>query len=272
MVSLRGARAIAGTVVAFALAIGASGCSASTPEPPASTTSAPPASTTPAVVTSHSPVATPSASPATEDTHVVQIAYSMTPAIKVSDTAGGNPTRTVNASDVLTAPADTPLVFLVKQVTPQGVEVYLPIRPNGATGWVSPKDVTLYATDYAIDVYLAQHHMVVSQAGIQLADYPIATGRDGLPTPGGVYFLRELLQPPDPNGIYGPYAYGLSGYSPVLDSFAGGDAVVGIHGTNEPDTIGSDVSHGCIRVSNKDVTQMVKVWKLPLGTPVYIHP
>ncbi|HET6836076.1 MAG TPA: L,D-transpeptidase [Acidimicrobiales bacterium] len=52
------------------------------------------------------------------------------------------------------------------------------------------------------------------------------------------------MQPPDPNGPYGPYADGLSGFSNVLDEFKGGDGVIGIHGTNQPEAIGTDVSPG----------------------------
>ena len=85
-----------------------------------------------------------------------------------------------------------------------------------------------------------------------------------------MYYLKELLEPPDPNGAYGPYAYGLSGFSnnPELANFNGGDGIIGIHGTNQPDKIGSDVSHGCIRVSNEVITEMAA--SLPLGTPVEI--
>jgi lipoprotein-anchoring transpeptidase ErfK/SrfK len=56
----------------------------------------------------------------------------------------------------------------------------------------------------------------------------------------------------------------------VLTSFAGGDGVIGIHGTNDPSSIGTDVSHGCIRMSNEGITRLAKV--LPLGTPVEILP
>jgi lipoprotein-anchoring transpeptidase ErfK/SrfK len=54
----------------------------------------------------------------------------------------------------------------------------------------------------------------------------------------------------------------------VLDEFKGGDGVIGIHGTNEPDAIGTDVSHGCIRIRNEAILELVPV--LPLGTPVHI--
>ena len=74
--------------------------------------------------------------------------------------------------------------------------------------------------------------------------------------------------PPDGNGPYGTHAYGLSGFSETLDSFNGGDGVIGIHGTNDPGSLGTDVSHGCIRVANDVIDEMATF--LPLGTPVEI--
>ena len=44
--------------------------------------------------------------------------------------------------------------------------------------------------------------------------------------------------------------------------------MIGIHGTNEPDSIGRTVSNGCIRVDNDVITEMASF--LPLGTPVTI--
>jgi lipoprotein-anchoring transpeptidase ErfK/SrfK len=56
----------------------------------------------------------------------------------------------------------------------------------------------------------------------------------------------------------------------VLESFAGGEGVIGIHGTNGPELVGTDVSHGCIRMLDADVTRLVTEFGLPLGTPVQI--
>lgn len=162
-----------------------------------------------------------------------------------------------------------PLVFLVKEDQGEWLEVYLPIRPNGSTGFIRSADVTVADNAYSIDVKLTEHRLVVTKGDEVIADEPIGVGTASTPTPGGVYYIKELLQPPDPNGPYGHYAYGLSGFSNELEEFNGGDGVIGIHGTNEPEAIGTDVSHGCIRMTNEAITALVA--ELPLGTPVHIE-
>ncbi len=161
-----------------------------------------------------------------------------------------------------------PLVFLVEEDQDDWLQVLLPVRPNGSTGWIRSAEVTLAANPFTIDIALADHRLVVHDGDEVVVDVPIGVGTSSTPTPGGKYYIKELLQPPDPNGSYGPYAYGLSGFSNVLDEFNGGDGVIGIHGTNEPEAIGTDVSHGCIRMDNETITELAGM--LPLGTPVHI--
>ncbi len=161
-----------------------------------------------------------------------------------------------------------PLVFLVDEDQGEWLKVLLPVRPNGSTGFIRAADVTVAENPYSIDVALSEHRLVVTKGDEVIADEAIGVGTASTPTPGGRYYLKELLQPPDPNGAYGPYAYGLSGYSNVLEEFNGGTGVIGIHGTNEPEAIGTDVSHGCIRMSNEAITELAGI--LPLGTPVHI--
>jgi lipoprotein-anchoring transpeptidase ErfK/SrfK len=161
------------------------------------------------------------------------------------------------------------LVFLVKKVAGQDwLQVYLPIRPNGSTGYIRRSDVKVTSHHYWIEVFRDEHRIVVHNKNAVVLDAPVGIGTGQTPTPGGTYYLTELLAPPNPNGAYGPYAYGLSGFSDVLTNFAGGDGVIGLHGTNEPDKVGTDVSHGCIRMTNENITKLAKI--LPLGTPVQI--
>jgi len=167
-----------------------------------------------------------------------------------------------------TQPSGGPLVFLVLAQRPGWLHVLLPVRPNGSRGWIHASDVRLSQHDYRIVVALGRHTITVYRGTTVIDKEPIGVGRKDTPTPGGVYYTKELLRPPNPNGPYGPYAYGLSGYSTVLTSFAGGDGVIGIHGTNDPSGIGKDVTHGCIRMSNGGITKLAKI--LPLGVPVQI--
>jgi lipoprotein-anchoring transpeptidase ErfK/SrfK len=76
------------------------------------------------------------------------------------------------------------------------------------------------------------------------------------------------LKPPTPNTVYGTYAYGLSGFSEVLETFNGGPGQLGIHGTNDPASIGQKVSSGCVRLKNADIDKLAAL--LPLGVPVEI--
>jgi lipoprotein-anchoring transpeptidase ErfK/SrfK len=164
-----------------------------------------------------------------------------------------------------------PLVFLVASANAHRLKVLLPVRPNLSEGWVSRSDVQLAFDPYRIEVQLRQHRMTVWRGKSVAERDPVGVGRRAVtPTPFGLYYITELLKQPDPTGIYGPYAFGLSAYSDVLHEFAGGNGEVGIHGTNEPWFVGTDVSHGCIRVYNSVITRLAR--ELPLGTPVRIAP
>ena len=127
----------------------------------------------------------------------------------------------------------------------------------------------MYTDGYRLVVRLRAHRLQLWSKRQLLATYPVAVGTPSTPTPRGLYYIVELLRPTDPGGSYGPYSFGLSAHSNVLQTFAGGDGRVGLHGTNEPGLIGSSVSHGCIRLRNADVRRLAKI--LPLGTPVYIR-
>jgi lipoprotein-anchoring transpeptidase ErfK/SrfK len=199
--------------------------------------------------------------------YVTWVAEAQVDQVEVFDEPDG-----AEPSHVLDNPNENgaPLVFLVdgRDATGDWLPVHLPVRPNGSTGFVRAGDVRVVQNDFHIKIELGAHRLVVSQRGEPVVEAPIGVGTADTPTPGGVYYIKELLQPPDPNGPYGTHAYGLSGFSNVLESFNGGDGVIGIHGTNDPSSIGQDVSHGCIRVTNDVIDEMAAI--LPLGTPVEI--
>jgi lipoprotein-anchoring transpeptidase ErfK/SrfK len=182
-----------------------------------------------------------------------------------------DPTETSEVLDGFAHPTERggPLVFQAVGSPRDGwIEVLLPVRPNGTTGWIRLDDVELTRNPYRIEIDLEDYRLTVWRGGEERLSAPVAVGKGGTPTPIGDFYLVELIRPPEPDGPYGSFAYGLSGYSDVLDSFNGGDGVIGIHGTNRPELLGGPASHGCIRLHNDTIEELVGF--LPLGTPVSI--
>jgi len=179
----------------------------------------------------------------------------------------------VQTLDNPTAPYGTPLVFLVRDQAPDWLHVMLPVRPNGSMGWVRHRDVELASHDFRILIELGAHHLTVFEGDAVFDEEPIGIGRDTAPTPPGLYYTRELLQPSNPDSAYGPYAYGLSGFSEVIFQFSEngvqGDGRFAIHGTNDPASIGQSQGNGCIRISNEAITKLAT--SLPIGVPVEIR-
>jgi lipoprotein-anchoring transpeptidase ErfK/SrfK len=147
-------------------------------------------------------------------------------------------------------------------------QVELPIRPNGSTGWIPVADVTMSATSYQVVVNLEADTLTVTDAGRLVLTTPAAVGKPSTLTPTGHTYIWELIRPDDPNGAYGPYIFGLGWFSDAYATFNGGDAQIGIHGQDEPSSIGHPVSNGCVRVENPVISQLAGL--LPLGTPVTI--
>lgn len=203
--------------------------------------------------------------PASDPTLSV-VATAVPSTVEVHKSLGGE----VNQTLANPIESGAPLTFLVRAQEGDWLRVLLPLRPNGATGWIKASDVRLASHRYKITIQLAAHRLFVTDGTGTILDTPVGVGTTDTPTPGGLYYTKELLRPPNPNGAYGHYAYGLSGFSNVITSFEGGDGVIGIHGTNDPSSIGKNTTHGCLRVSNEAIDFLAK--RLPLGVPVQINP
>lgn len=165
------------------------------------------------------------------------------------------------------SPSDS-LLVVDTALQPYWVKVGLVRRPNGSTGWVRGGDVALSRDSYFLRANTTTHRLTLFRSGIAVDSVPVGVGRSVLPTPTGTYFLATLLKQPNPNGVYGPYAFGLSAFSNVLQSFGGGPGEIGLHGTDAPTSVGSDQSHGCLRVTNTVIEHFARI--LPLGTPIQI--
>ncbi|WP_238322781.1 L,D-transpeptidase family protein [Gorillibacterium massiliense] len=110
---------------------------------------------------------------------------------------------------------------------------------------------------YTIEIYPQRHLMVVRAQGQIFKTYPIAVGNSNTPTPVGEYQI--VYKGKDWSSSFGPRWLGLN--VPW--------GTYGIHDTNKPYSIGQHLSHGCIRMRNRDVIDLFEM--IPVGTTVIIH-
>ena len=147
--------------------------------------------------------------------------------------------------------------------------VKLPIKPNGAVGYVHPRDVSVEKVTTRISVDLSRRELRLYRRGKLVLRTPVAVGSPSTPTPIGRYFVSQRIKMSNPRGPFGPVVLAVSAFSNVLQGWAEGGPIA-IHGTNAPWTIGRAASHGCIRVPNETLTRLYAA--TAGGTPVVIHP
>jgi hypothetical protein len=148
--------------------------------------------------------------------------------------------------------------------------VVLPWRPNGRTGWVRLRGHRVVHTETWIQADLSRRRVMLMRGARVVRSFPAAIGAAVSPTPIGRFSVTDPISTGDASGPFGWYAFGLSGHQPNLPpGWSGGDQLA-IHGTNDPASIGTAASAGCLRVS------AAALWVLKAalrpGTPVVIHP
>lgn len=155
------------------------------------------------------------------------------------------------------------------------IEVHLPTRPNGTTGWIPRGDVSLAEVPDRITVDLRARSVTWTRGAEMLGQVVAAVGVPGTPTPPGTYFVTDVLPysavgATSPAGEYGPWVVALDGYSEAFTTFRGGEPRLAIHGTNVPTSLGTASSAGCIRIGTSPLSALAA--GVPLGTPVVIVP
>jgi lipoprotein-anchoring transpeptidase ErfK/SrfK len=111
----------------------------------------------------------------------------------------------------------------------------------------------------------------------RVQSYPIAVGQAGLETPAGLYKIQNKTTNPAWHVPNSPWAGSLAGQvipggapnNPLKARWLGVYDGVGVHGTDARGSIGSNASHGCIRMLVEDVEKLYD--EVPVGTPIFIH-
>ncbi len=120
---------------------------------------------------------------------------------------------------------------------------------------------------FSVVVDKSQNRLFLRRAGEIFKAYTVATGEAGSTPEGKFKIVNKLVDPTwyragavvlpdDPDNILGTRWMGFDkpGY--------------GIHGTTEPETLGQQVTLGCIRMANEEVEELYDI--LPVGTEVLV--
>jgi lipoprotein-anchoring transpeptidase ErfK/SrfK len=193
------------------------------------------------------------------------------------DESAGTVVRSAPAGRVIgRLPGRTPLgtaTWLWALATsPDGrwARVVLPWRPNGRTGWVTLRGVRSVRTRTWVQADLSRRRVTLMHGSHAVGSFVAAVGAAASPTPIGRFSVTDPIATGDPGGPFGWYAFGLSGHQPHLPpGWSGGDQLA-IHGTNDPSSLGTAASAGCLRVSATALGILKRA--LRPGTHIVIHP
>ena len=111
-----------------------------------------------------------------------------------------------------------------------------------------------YKATYSITINVINYSLTLYKNDKIFKVYSVAVGKPSTPTPRGTF--KIINKAVNPGGQFGVRWLGLS------------VGKYGLHGTNNPRTIGKCVSNGCIRMYNNDVLELSNL--VAVGTTVNI--
>lgn len=181
------------------------------------------------------------------------------------------PDETISRSVMFLCMGAALAILIVHGFTPKATSSMNPVQRKTATSSTSPT-APANGTELIVDlsdrqVYVQKHQQVV-------AKYPLAVGQDGWETPSGKFQVMRMQRNPK-------WIHPITGEvvpagpnNPLGDRWIGfwtdGKSEIGFHGTNEEDLIGQAVSHGCLRMYNRDIDALYD--QVAMGTPVIVRP
>lgn len=105
-----------------------------------------------------------------------------------------------------------------------------------------------------------------------IAKYPVAIGKKGWETPVGEWQVMEKIVNPGWTSFKTGEVFPPSKENPLGARWIGfwtdGQDVIGFHGTPDIKSVGTAVSHGCVRMYNRDVRALYRLVKV--GTTVKV--
>ena len=140
---------------------------------------------------------------------------------------------------------------------------------NGVVGWV-PRTaaVTLRRVTYALEADLSQRLLTLREEGRVVFRRRVSIGAGASPTPSGRFHVSDQIS--GTRWRLGCCIVVLSGTQPRLPAGWNGGDRLAIHGrASSSESIGAPTSAGCLHATEATLRELAR---LPLGTPVVIHP
>lgn len=192
-------------------------------------------------------------------------------------TEGLTPTRRIAAYD---APGGRPLALLAPTIS--DVEVTMPVvqRRTGWTAvllpsanrriaWLPEGGWSTVVLRDQIVVERRAHRLTWYRHGQAVKSWPVSLGMPGQATPLGRTFV--LGRTPPPEAVYGGvdiFALGAIPDDPDAVPASLRGAHIGLHSWHNDDTLGQDVTNGCIRLTRSAQRQLLA--EVPPGTPLVV--
>ena len=188
------------------------------------------------------------------------------------------PILPVDLTAPLTAPPTTPLGVPLPTVSPNAPAV-IPTQtpaviPAQIPTQIVPSPVVAPVEEaIRLVVQRGKRRVLVYRGTTMLAKYPIAVGKAGWETPIGDFKVLTKEE----NPIFKSFKTGMiieaGPDNPLgvrwIGIWTDGKTQLGFHGTDQPELIGKAVSHGCMRMHNKDVVALYKF--VEMGTVVKVE-
>jgi lipoprotein-anchoring transpeptidase ErfK/SrfK len=207
--------------------------------------------------------------------HQDTVALLASQSVRSGPTTGDAVVAHINAHGPMTG-ARTVLPVLGQSIDSTGgswLQVRLPGRTlkgkqPPASGWVSAARTRASATDWHLVVNRRARSVSVYHNGKKLRSYRAIVGKGSTPTPTGDFFVEENVRLP--GGRPGaPFALATSARSKAFQEFEGGPGQIALHGlTNVGGSLGTAVSHGCVRLANRSISWLAA--RIKPGDPVTI--
>lgn len=149
------------------------------------------------------------------------------------------------------------------------LQVRLPGRPAGRTGWVAAAGTRMQSTGFHIVVQVERRRVLVYWRGHRVRNFSAIVGADITPTPHGEFFVEEMV-PLSSTAAGAPFALATSARSNVLQRYEGGVGQIALHGTGNLDgAMGTAASHGCVRLGRSAIRWLARTMRP--GVPITIR-